>query len=930
MKLKRIIAFFIILTLSVSILGIMPASAASNDAVNLIYDLGIVEKIAASGLGEASYTRGDFAKSLIVMKNIEPMDLSAEAEKEETKADADEEAEGTEAKAEPKVYAEDISGNKNEDYIASVIVYGYMGNDADGNFRPNDALTRIDAVRALVCALNYDIVADKRGGDDAAYLAVASKIGLLAGVSIADSFGLKVSEAAELLANAMGIQIYYDNELILEDLCYFDSWDLTKHTGKLMATSTVGLATETAPSNQVNIGGKLFYTDILIADEMVGSDVTVYTRSLSSGETVVSIYSKTSAQNPVVTPDEIESVKKTSQGLSITLRNGKELDVDKLGYAIVNGKTVTPDKSLFDAFKNGSITFVDSDRDGNFDVLHMTLLETMLLEGASADGETFLTKYYKQLANLENYDTAEVYIDKKSATLSDLQAGMVIDVAADGFEIKDGIIKTDFEKSKNIKIYAITRKASGKVISIADESDVFIDDLDYGLGELYIKLVQDGHIQKLSAGDYINAWFDSTGHLAYYELDNTKGMQYGYMLAADKKKEGLKNELKFKIRAADNEFLTVLAAEKIIFDGERVEAKDVETVHTLSSGQTVDLTKRQVIKYRLSEDGLLKEIDTAVLNSKTETKENSLTEDFVFDEYGTGGKQSKIFTGVIDREWAVLASSAVFIDEELLSETMPQEKRITAQSLSALGSDAYLAGYDVNEMKELACVVNYKAYGRTESEGVTKGLQYDGYRCYVVEKIKESLSRSGEEGWTITLTGDNTKGNHFVSKEDTRLYATSHNIDDWGGENTQVMEYDIAEFTNVIGVGDVVRYRKNSLGVIDHLERVCDFSASKDTIVEIPKKGGQIMGYANVEKTTAEGTIMYSYGSLLSDPDTRSYILKKKARFTTVPLFDEETGKTSLVSYADLPSAVTGEKVRVFLRYYNYGDILDYIFYVLK
>lgn len=173
----------------------------------------------------------------------------------------------------------------------------------------------------------------------------------------------------------------------------------------MLATSTVGLATDRAPANQVNIGDELFYTDILIPDEMVGSDVVIYTRPSTNEDTIVSIYSKNTSNNIVVAADEIESVVTTGSGLEITLKIGEELDVDKLGYAIVHGKTVTPAKKLFDAFKNGTTTFVDSDNDGNYDIIHMTLLETMLLEGVSANGETFLTKFYQVSANLEDYDS---------------------------------------------------------------------------------------------------------------------------------------------------------------------------------------------------------------------------------------------------------------------------------------------------------------------------------------------------------------------------------------------------------------------------------------------------------------------------------------------------------------------------------------------
>lgn len=916
--LKKIITLVFITVISVSAIFAISASAATSDMIQLIGDLGIVEDVESTGLVEASYTRGEFAKALMNMTGASPLNIGFPSES--------------------AVYAADISGNKNELYIKNALLFGHMETDADNNFSPNKNITKMDAIKALVNALNYKEIANERGGTDVTYIDIAHRLGILKGVSIEDENRLTVQEVKELIANAMMAEISRDGNVALENICYFDSWDVLRYEGKLMATSTMGLAGDRAKSGMINISGKSYYTNILIEDDYVGSDVIFYTRDLERGETVVSVYLKNEKTAISINATDVESISQSSSEVTVTYDNDEEIRISRRGYAVVNGKTMTPDKALFDSFKCGNATFLDTDENGVYDIVNLTLFESVILEGVSQDGKEFVTKFYNEKVELSEYDSIEVYIGKKLASTDDLKAGMLANIACDAFTISNGNVKSDYAKGKNIKIYVSNITVSGRIESIDTNGEVYIEDMDYVLGAGYEKLVADGKILPLKAGTYVTANLDSNGAVAYYEIDLTKGLQYGYLVGTDKS-GGIREEFKFKILASDGVYHTVSAAEKIVIDGKRKNSSDVEVSFTADDGSTVDFTKRQVIRYRIDDEGFICEIDTAALGAG-ESEASSLVQSLKFDAYGEGyGKdesgadigKAKIVNGVIDRAWTFKPECVVFRDEALLTSGLPEERHIRVVDVSELQQQMYVAGYDVNDMKELGCAVIYDSYGQTgESQDKVNGLQYHGYYGNVVEKITVAF-KDGEEGFILTLAGENSKNDYFVSESDLRLYITTDNIEDWGNEYSKVQEVAASQLINYIGKGDIVRFRKNSLGNIVHLERIFDYSASRDGFVEIPTdKGSQVIGFANVENTNAAGTVIYSYGDALANPDLKTYLFKKKEKYKTVTVYYEENEKALQVNYEDLPSAMTGEKVKVFMRYYDKGDILDYIFYVLE
>ena len=895
--LKRIYAFCLILALTVSLITGLPVSAASGSEMQLIIDLGIIESFENTGLIPQSYTRGDFARSLCIMERSgEPAPVSEETASE---------------------YASDISDNKNCNFIVSVISRGYMNTDKEGMFNPEKSISLQDAVIALVKVLGYEQMAQKNGGTYEDYYAIALKTKILNNVVIANNSKLSINETAKILANAMNSRLLEPDNIYSNEDCLWDRWRIVTGKGKILANSNMGILTEKTRVNHINIDGTVYYTKLLIENELVGSNVTYYVLDRGMGDEVVSIFVNSYSETVTLKANEIASVSDTRDTLVIKTEDKNEIKMDKKGFLVINGTTKSPTMEFFNLFESGTATFVDTDSDGLYDVIHMTLLYQSIIEGINANSMTLATRYDKNIINFDRVDAYEVYLGKKSVPFANLKKGMTVGIACDKFEIKDGKIIFDFLNSEYIRIYASSRSNTGYVTSLSDET-FELDDMKKLYGSAYKHLVKSGHIPELKSGDYITAYFDNFGCLSYYELsDSASSMKYGYLIAAGN--QGVLNKtIQVKILEENGDFSIFDTGKTFILDGKRVNSGS--GIYTVNENNDVNLNKRQLIRYRAVE-GILKEIDTTVIRTNVERTENSLDAVLPFDTSVTTNIARKIRSGAVDRRYAFKSDCVIFVDEAPVDDDNPSVKQISVRTGSVSDGSYYISGYDSNIYNEISCVVRHDSYNEKEGDAKSS-LPYHGYNCYVVKQVKPARRGEDEWGWNISLVGDSKEVIHFVSEENIKLYA-SKDAEDWGREQINVYKQDTDDFTDIIKKGDIIRFDKNSADDIVYIEKMFDFEDHKDLMTEVPEKGGQVYGFAQVEMVN-DNNVLYGYGNTEEAP----YVFRKRSVFTTVPLYHVSTGDIELMDISQIPSRGSGNDVKVFMRYYNYGIIYDHIFYI--
>lgn len=896
---KRICALSFLCVFILSLFTVTQTFAAAESDIQLLTDLGIVKAASHTGLIPKAYTRGDFAASLAYMDAAEAADWQSVTE-------------------DITLYAQDIAGNENANSIVEVLAQGYMETDGRGYFRPNEGLLVQEAVSALIRILGYEPLVQKNGGTVADAYQMASKIGLLRGVIAPDGERLTWEQAARLLANAMSVRIYSPQPIVLEDACFYDYWDLTKHTGKILANGNLGLLVEKTPLRHVNIDGTLYQTDLMIEDEAVGSEVVFYTRGETHPQKVVSVYIKNASDTVTLTAKDIEEVTKQGKTIEIQYRNQQKLRVDTMGFVLVNGATQTPTAALFQTFQSGTATFVDSNGDGVFDVVHMTLLMQSVIDGFSSEYETVALRYDDMQIDLKKTDTYAIYLNKKAASLSELEAGMPVGVACDALQIgADGNVTCDFAKARRIVLYASSRTAGG-VVQTIDADNIGVDDMDFQFGAGYKRLLADGAISAPKPGEGVALYLDLYGQVTYYKTSaSISTMHYGYLIAAARETGGLASGVQVKLMDVGGRIHTYFTSDTFILDGAKVKANalqfDVE-------GQTVDLTKRQLIRYRLSGD-TLREVDTAVVRTTAEDKEGTLTQDLAFDPYKSGGSQYRIRSGAIERRFAFSADCVVFVDDADMDTSNPDEFDFSVTKADALPQEAYLAGYDANDTNEIGCIVYYPSYGKSKDDAAGS-LYYYAPNGYVVEKVTESVDAEGKEGFRLYLAGDNKKGEYFAARGTIKLYtAIQDNETGWQREYIQIQRENADNLMSIVKSGDVIRFTTNTGGNITYIEKLFDFASHKNELVAVPNAGGQTYGFVVVDKISGDNIVYHT-------DDGNKYIFRRRAVYSTVPVYHVQRGKVTLENPADLPTSATGNTVKAFLRYYDYGTVYDHIFYV--
>lgn len=875
----------------ISLVAITPVYAVEESDVQLLSDLGIISLSPKKGLIQKGFNRSAFAHTLCIMSNNLVYDISDES--------------GT-------AYAKDIASDANYKSIATVLSLGYMETDIDGNFNPGKPLTKRDAVYALINMLGYKPLAVASGNNDAAYYKLAQKFKLFKGVEIGNDEKLTEEETAAILANAMGVKLAPTENVESDGACLWENWKLNKATGRILANSNFGLLTKKTALKRVNIDGDIYYTELLIPDEYVGSTVTYYTRPGDKGTEVVSIWVDKESDFLTLDANDIYNVADLGKSLRIDYNNNKRITIPKNSFIIVNGKTQTPNKKLFDAFKSGTITFVDSNGSGKYDLVHMTLLVQNVIDGVNAEHQTLTTRYNGQKIDLKEIKSCEIYQGTKTADISQLAAGMVVGIACDTFTInKDNSITYDYSKAEYIRLYSSLRSVSGIVEKMDDET-LTVEEMDYPLGNAYFKLVESKYISPIALGDYATVYIDTFGEIVYYEIDLAKSsLKYGYLIAAYGNTSGLDSATVVKIMDTNGIFHVLETKNsKFILDGQRVQSGN--TSYTIS-GKEVDLTKRQVVRFR-ADEGKLYELDTA----KVVQSENSLNEDLPFNPYVTGNSACSIRSGAVNREFAFKGDCVLFIDDAELNDKNPSEFLFSIGTMDVDKGQYYMAGYDSDDDNRLSCVVRWTQYGASEGSSITSPLSYHELTGYVVERVASGIGKDGSEGYYLSLAGYSGQSKYFAAADRVKLYTTE-TASDWGGDYLKIYKRNSNDLMSVVKSGDVIRFETDSMGNIVFIEKMFDFASHKDGTTPYAD-ATHVYGFANLKKVSG-AYLIYNF-----DGEKRDYIGKKK--FSMVPLYDVSTGKVKMIDPKDLPSQTTGNTVRAFLRDYAKGYMQDHIFYL--
>lgn len=650
-SLKRIVTLMLAIVMAVSCVGITALAASFSDitdqrvseAVDKLVGFNII-----TGYEDGTFkpdnqiTRAEFAAIVTRYKGIAD-NLAADAVTGFSDLDND----SSRAWARPYVKAA----------VDAKIINGFD----DGTFRAGEPVTYEQAVKMLVCAAGYEIVAQSEYNKaiatnpnatwSAGYIAAANKHGITKGVITA-----KITEpavrgvVAVLTSNTLDVPELKENEdgtVEKVDPDEQTNQNVEEITGIVSATYYTAIDAASADISQKEIeiranGEDTVYdlSDTALnsvdMEKLVGKRVKLYYDKL---ERKIDKEIKVISQ-PDIVIDEADVISASADSVRYYNENGNPETASLSGYTIIyNGKYGEANKLATD-FTNGTIEIVEAQKMAYVTSYRVGVVSGYTKESNNANGK--ITFKYVTGADA-TYDVPASTSSKPTVYVN----GTKTEFSSLSLSPYDVINLLESSDKKINKMYVTKGAKTGKITAgLGEERVVELNNTELTLTQQYVDYTPTGSEEKapFELGETYTYYLDYTGQIAAVKYDsNTQGTyKYGYLTAAGENRKD--NNYVVKIASVESGSVTEYALNSNVkVDG--VSVKDSEVLAKLEAAALAisnpyrSQTIAQPVRYETSGTTIVKTIDT--LTSDAGGASDNFTRNT------EGGTNSTVTTGSI-------------------------------------------------------------------------------------------------------------------------------------------------------------------------------------------------------------------------------------------------------------------------------------------
>ena len=617
MVIKRLFAVAVTICL---LCGTCASAAADNTLIigeNVIFDLKSYGILQGSETGELeldrNVTRAEFCAFVARLIGTERLPYANEFK------DVSESA----------WYAQDVS---------TLVIYGLISGNEHGEFRPNDSITCIEAIKILVCALGYEKQAVKAGGYPVGYQQMGIKLKLNNGVSAQPNDYLTRGAVALMLYNALDVEIM-EQKLFGKDVTY----ELSGKTFRSLFSSNnksepVHMATGIVTANyytfllapisnmalgEVEINGTIYNEGNTNTADFIGLEVEYYYKETDSGRPII-LGSRPSRRNEIVTVDSEDIGNIDSNTLNyydsekhknIHARLSDSFGVVKNYQIVMKPYTFT---SGSDICKNGFVRLIDNTGDGVYDLAVVEDYNSYRIGKTSENGLFIANDGTFDGRRFVETDTD----DDKVKVILENGAGEKISLS--DIEEDDVVSFLQSEDKSVLKCVKGLEPVSGYLTETDDEGRICIDGEYYELDYYY---QNDAKI-----GDLVTAYPDFRGRIVELEKDKSSGKSYAYILDSGFDK-GLNGDFRLKVlipgklkpqveiddsdenqivevpvlKAYNDKVEILTAAERISVEGEKMGAEEYSRIFAAANLNAVP--DNRLISYKTNSEGEIKSIE---------------------------------------------------------------------------------------------------------------------------------------------------------------------------------------------------------------------------------------------------------------------------------------------------------------------------------
>lgn len=546
----------------------------------------------------------------------------------------------------PLPFVDVKSGRDNLNSIKITIELGLMNGFNAVEFRPDDCVTYVQAVKVLTSALGYAPFAEQRGGWPVGYMLVGQELDLLLGRDFTNnepitwdmlvSMFVRALQAEALELSTLSDVIIYskDKDRYLLNVYH----DIYQAEGVLTdnGVSALNGASQTA-EGYVILNGVQYGNSYAPLADLLGQSVEYYYRDDAGKRTVLyGAADKNLNDVLVITAENLETNSGDFSKTAIVYSEGDKTRTAKISpYAdfIYNGGA-DPDFTSADfKIRSGQLTLIDSDDDGVYDTVLAEEYEDVFVSGVNTSQEAVHSQYHATI-NYGNYKTYS-FVDATGAVIDPafITAGSILSVYAS--RDKESVKMVLCTEAMEVVPSELTEEGERKVFA-ADEQTYY---LSVSLSDA-IKSTNN-LIKSPELGSSYQAYFNYMGEIAMLQ-EITPKYEYAYALGVQTGKGLASNTGMMKLYLASNDCVTVNAAEKVNINGVKQNGGEIVNVADFYDGTTF---VPQLVKIKRNTKGQLIELETtqtlSTATSGFESDKFTLNLSGTYEVY-TGGKMPSI------------------------------------------------------------------------------------------------------------------------------------------------------------------------------------------------------------------------------------------------------------------------------------------------
>ena len=514
------------------------------------------------------------------------------------------------------IYSDVPPEHANFGAISIAAAVGMMNGYGGGMFGPDDALTTEQAIIAFVNAAGYRLLSNQYGGGATGCLIAGQEIGLLSGLEISLGYPITMGALLRMVVNTLGVPFmtatqYGDGrvEYTIDDgdNAIVKYLGIRRKTGIVTATQYTDLLKPVSlPENMVRIDGDVYSADQSYT-HLLGYMVEYFVTADGSNEKIILMTPLQSA-NEVLEIDAQDIV--SYSGRQYTYFDGKRQKKENIPSdcsIIYNGRAIAAPAAAQMHMKSGGLTMIDNDKDGVYDVLLLRDYQQIVVHMTDAEQRLIFDKYdASKTLELDDHNDTVILRDSSGnpVEFEDIKQWNVLQIARS-------------DDAGVIEVIVSSASLRGVVQSVEHEADI-VSTVE--IGGVRYETSPLGFHGEISPGDSGLFLFDAQGDIAVFMASGGNGMRVGCLLNA-KPQGGLDSQLAVKLLDDTGAVVTLTSRMELTVDGQnKLTPAEVMEWLAVEDGQIVP----QVVQYRLDQDGLLRELDTAVAAGQPPESETDL------------------------------------------------------------------------------------------------------------------------------------------------------------------------------------------------------------------------------------------------------------------------------------------------------------------